>query len=313
MNKNDHVITKTVNLTMYKSVYLWFEPLHSFHKDVINANLDDDILKGEFPVSYDYVLFPADKKRFFLDIGLNLRPIGRIMTRSCFKFKYRYDWYDFMVPDVIEPMVEMAYNEAIKGFLERCQFHGIKIDFELAIPPDAVKESSESIIDDYITNRQESDIANKYMNEHYFIKFTPGTKTSLIVNGTIMIVDALLFNFDDFQTKNNQMHFQKVMSLTCYYSLKLDCFKINHHPVDLTIYYSTMFLLCLDLALQMMMGDLEPKLLEVLKNQGMTPELRDEYIEYSAQFYEKSLKKLADSHTTITNLEERYDWNSLMK
>ena len=87
----------------------------------------------------------------------------------------------------------------------------------------------------------------------------------------------------------------------------------NNEKVKLNLLESTHFILCMDCALNLLLGDHAPLLTEAIAANGMTKANEEIYIKEASEFMKGVRETLEKSQATITNLAERPDWNSLLR
>jgi len=93
----------------------------------------------------------------------------------------------------------------------------------------------------------------------------------------------------------------------------LICMELIKKKIDLNFMQSVLFQICLDAALQLMLDNhaqtLQPAFIKV----GFNPDKQKKFIEYGSGMLRKFRNDYKKSGAKITNLEIRYDWNSLIK
>ena len=305
---------KTMKVEFYKSVTMWFEAFHPHHEEVLLApGPDEKGTAAEFSVGFDYEKQPKNKWLLFLDVSISFIPRAKILERSCFRIGYKGTWADIFNKSLLDALLKLAIERTIETFIKKCRETDDSFTLEVPGVEGLAASFSQGIIDMYQQYRSQDDIDNKVLDENIYLEFIAGDDPYTLTAVTFFVIDALLFNFDAFDRKNNQEQFEKLMPLTYYYSIKDKCADVQEKDTDLTIKQSILFLQCLDFALQMMMGDLEPTLMKLLASTGIDQETRDEYIKLGTAYFDDIIKSLKESKSTLVNLEEKYDWNSLIR
>jgi hypothetical protein len=304
---------QNINVNHYKSYYLWFEVFHPLHEEVINAEFDEINPKADLTANFDYEIVSGDLRHIYIDIGLRYLPVAAILTRSCFEFRFNGKWDKLMVPEFFNAIIPLAIEKCIKGFEEQCIQHNLQAPKEVIINEQITSSITESLIKLYSNYRKYDDVANLYLITKRGLRITTGKKTLRIFKITFAVIDALLYYNDVFDRRNNREMFTEIMPEVVYFSLKLKCLELVNHEIELSIKETVFFLLCLDFSMQILLGDLEETLMKALAKQGMSETVRELYIKNGAEFIDDYNKLLKKCDVSIKNLENRTDWNNLIR
>jgi hypothetical protein len=295
--------------TIAKNV-LFFEPMDPAMA-LLLADVSPENPKADLSFNYDYEKEGELYFLFHIDTGLAVRPLAEIWTRTTFKLAYGGKFADLFVPDALDPMNKIAFEICDGAFKQRCKEHGINFTGTINYTPDDISRFTEIMIEQYHKSRKRDDEHNRRMIEQQFLGFTQGKMTRLLINGTIMIMDEVLWLNPSFNRRHNREVFPVPMPV--YNTLKMKCLKLENEDVQLNLYHSAFFLLCLDCALTLLFSDYSGLLTERLAANGLTEEKEKEYIKYASDYFKNVEASLKKNKATISNLENRPDWVALLK
>lgn len=304
---------RSLQIRLYKSDILWFNVYHPSQGDVIHSDYDERQPMVTFSHNFDYETLSAVKKRFFLDIGMKFLPVGEIMFRSQFEFRFKGGWKELMSPEFLDPMVRVGLDKCIQAFREKCLKTSHALSSSFSLPEAFIGDICNHMMDSYSNYRMSEDTSNQVMDTTQGLQFRSGKSILLIVSFTFMVIDAVLYNTDAFDRKHNQEQFGQLMPDVSYHSLKIKCMGLMEHKISLSLKQTVRFIQCLDFTLQMMMGDHEEKIMELLAPQGADKEVQDNFIAEGSNLLEYTTQSFKDSHAHLVDLDKKYDWNSLIR
>lgn len=305
---------KEIEINIVKKNYLWFEAFHPDHPEVINGNYDTDDPTVQFVSNFDYEKRPADKWRIYIDIGIKLVPIAKIMVRMAFEFKCKgISWDDVFDIDIIRNMVDPTIKQCLITFKEKCSESAIDLPFEIPFSEEVVLQISNNIIAQYSEYRKPQDIANAYLMSKIGLECESGIDTIVLIKGTFMILDELFYNSEVFNRKHNLEVFADYVPESKYFTIKMNCDEIEEHQVKLNYLDTILFCICVNCALQMLVGDKSDLLIAALEPNGMTEEIRKAFLKQGTTFFKQYRTKVLKQGVRIINLEEKHDWNMLFR
>jgi hypothetical protein len=293
--------------------WLWFEKYDPFDPEVINSNIEPDQLQLTFSSNFDYEMLPKKKPRVYIDIGLKALPLASIYFRVRFEGEScDLYWSNYFQPEVIEPCVKAAVDECVRAFKEQCIANEINLTAEIKPGPITVQNITNAICDAYHNHRRGMDKDNRKVINSPGLEVTPGRKTQIPLKITFMILDDVLFNNRNFNRRENLENFTEVVPVPLYHTVKMKCMEIDKGEIKLSLYHTAFFLVCLDCALQLMLGDHEQELLTSLNGTGLSIASRDIFIEEGSILLRDFKKQTKSAGVHITFLDKRYDWNALI-
>ena len=294
--------------------FLWFEAFHPDHPEVINENYDPDNPTLLFISSFDYEKRPADKWRIYIDIGIKLMPIAKIKVRLAFEFKSKgISWDDIFEIEVIRNMVDLTMQQCIITFKENCKESAIELPFEIPYSEEVVLQISNTLIAQYFDIRMPQDIANAYLLSKTGLECKPEIDSVILLKCTFMVLDELFYNSKQFDRKHNLEVFSDYVPEPKYFTIKMNCGEIDEHRVKLNYLDTILFYICVDCALQMLLGDKSDLLIAALEKNGFTDEIRKAFLKHGTAFFEQYQTKVRMPGVRIVNLEEMHDWNLLFR
>jgi len=302
-----------LEIQMYYAQQMYFELLHPLHKDAINVDMEGADYYVHYSVGYDYEQLPSDMKHFYIDVEFIIVPLAKILVRSCFKFEWNGSWEEIMHDQIIQPMVKGSLMTTLSTLNNRLAEHDKSFDDSNMELDKMAASSAEDIIQKYHQYRAPQDQVNLVVDNTMFLEFSAGTDPHVMATVSFMVIDAVLFWYDDFDRKHNQTEFEKMMPLALYFTLKIKCKDLEEEDAELSIKHSILFIQCLDMALQLLLGDHEPLLMQLLAKHGIDTELRDEFIDLGNTFISDVMQSLEASKAHFPALDVKRDWNSLIK
>lgn len=304
-------MTKTLNINIncYFKCYLWFTPYEDNNPDVIAAGATFDEPKASIGVNFDVEQPQKEQWLFYADISLSIKPYAKILTRSCFKVTCTE--VILFTKEIMVPLMEAAIENAISGFNARCKAYNLKHDWDLPDLKTHAPAFADNVIKQYY-NDHKPQFENNKLHKQEGLKLTMGNKTNLAVKATFMLVDEVLYENPAFNHKHNRSMFNTAMPMTMYYTLKLNCLKIDTEDIQMTWLNTVHFMLAMDCALQLLLGDHFDKLQPGIERKGLTPENQKAFISFATKMINDLNETLHTSGATIENLEVRRDWNAMM-
>lgn len=283
------------------------------YKNTTNIGLmhdeEDDLADINF--NFDYECIGKEAYLFHIDIGFCIKSWANILVRTSFQVPFQQNLDLLFVREVTMPMVDIALKTCVDAFMQCCENHLIAYPDSIELPKETVDNFSNTMIDLYFNYRKVDDMANKEMIDQHFLSFTPGSITQLMLNGTLMITEQVLWLHPGFNRSHNREIFPVPMPI--YNTIKLKCLKIEDSKIEFNMLQSTFLLLCMDCALSLLFSDHAPLLTQILEALNFTLEDQDKYIKETNKFLISVRKSMEESGTTISNLENRPDWNSIIQ
>ena len=305
---------KKIEANVVQENYLWFEAIHSDHPEFIIENYDSDSPKVFFISSFDYEVRSSDVGRIYIDIGIKLMPVAKIMVRLAFEFKSMgKSWDDIFDNEVIRNMVDQTMKQCINTFKEKCKESAIELPFEIPFSEEVVLQISNTIIAQYFDIRKPQDIANAYLLSKIGLECKPETDSVILLKGTFMVLDELLYNSNLFNRKHNLEVFADYVPEPKYFTIKMNCNEIDEHQVKLNYFDTILFYICVDCALQMLVGDKSDLLIAAIERNGFTEKIRKAFLKHGTAFFEQYQTKVRMPGVRIINLEEKHNWNMLFR
>ena len=304
---------KKLNLQLFTSNYLWFEPLNANVPEASNLENNPSQPVATFTSNFDYEILPRNIGHVYIDIGIEMIPAAAIMVRSGFVFNNKdLKWDDVFTSLNIVPIVHKTIRNCIDGFKEQCLAFNIPMPGTVKEDDEITFAISKNIIDQYFTYRQHVDIAYSWLMDNPGLEFPITNETMITLKGTFAIIDEVLYRNAAFDRAQNLEIFNKIVPEGKYFTLKINCIAIDKNPVRLSLYNINLFYHCLECALQLIAGDKAEALIPALGRNGMTKEVQDIFTVSGAEMLYYLYAMLEDSKAQLWDREKQPDWNKLI-
>jgi len=293
-----------------RQLTLWFLPYEPTDPEVITTDYNSEKLKLSLLHNYDYERLAKDEWRLHFDVELDVLPLARIKVRTVIEIVCPKE--RLFHTEGLTPLNKIALETAQKAFFDHCKSHGINTAItEIVDANKKAKDFAPYMIEQFHI-RQKDALSFPKWNEGG-LNFTPGNKTILAALGTFIILDQVLHLNKLFDLKHNQEVFHAVVPEPAYYTVKLKCAELIKGNIHLVFIHNVMFQICFDCAIQLLLDrhsdTLQPSIIKL----GLTAEKQRIFVEYGSQFIRRRRDELKKSGSRILNLEQKRDWNSLIK
>jgi hypothetical protein len=210
-------------------------------------------------------------------------------------------------------MVKIAISNCYSSFVE--QYNNQSPDTIKEIPvTDAIVETiTKGMMERYHLFDREDDIKNAYLIENTGLRVTTGKNMILTFQPTFLILDDIFYNNHLFKRKQNREAFFTIMTESRYTTLKLHCLQVLEKDIELCYFDTILFHLCLDCALQVLLGDKGEDLQETLIQNKIGVNAQKIFIKQGTLLFSQLRETLALSNARIINLENKYDWIEKIK
>ena len=301
-----------LDFILTQSVVNWFYPIGNEHPDAILANLtlEPGTVRVEINFGFDYERKDG-KWLLHLDFGLKIMPVAAIRTRCGFLVGATEE--ALYVMPVFKELVTVSWNEMMTFLKDKITENKIGFKGEIKLSDASYDSFAHSCIDKYFKALKVDEERNKFLYEQG-LRLTVGGNTILIVTATFMIIDEILFLNPAFDHQHNlglikEAQFNDLQ----YYTTRNNCLALEYGEVNLIWKDTFVFYLCLDLALQMLMGDQGEKLQPALQRQNLTLFRQKEFIKFGDGMFKQLNDAMKESGGRITNLENRINWMERIK
>jgi len=263
---------------------------------------------ASFNFSFDYQPDPKQSAwKFMIDLEIVIDNIASLLHRSEFEVAGTVD--DLLQPRQADPMIRTALQHAVACYHELCRSSGIENISQLGYDEEMVERMSETLIEQ-LPLREHTWEANKVLHLQEGGHFTGGSKTTLLVQGTFVVLDQLLLLHPEMDHEHNRKVVMENigLDLSRYNTLKIVCNSISQHPVHLSFYQMIYLFLLVDAAAQVLVSDTYNDLQEGLEEHGLTETKTKEYLHVASEIRQQLNMQMAESGTTVDLLSRTYDW-----
>ncbi len=303
---------KSINIEVdaYNQVILWFVPFHPTDPEVLNSDFDDENINATLSHGFDIEKPSKQKWILHIDFEINIIPIAKIKVRTSFKVSCSEE--ALLDSNIFEKLNELSIEGTERGFFEQCKAHNIVTNFTALMDAEemAANLKNTMIVQFY---ERKKDNYSKSIKDSGTLDISPGLNTLLIIQGTFIVLDNVLHSNKLFNLKHNQKVFHEVVPEPIYYTIKLICLELNEKKIKLNFMHAILFQICLDCALQLLLNQhaktLQPAFIAV----DFTLDKQNKFIEYGSDMLRQFRNEIKTSGSRVTNLEIRYDWNTLIK
>ena len=311
----------TIKVVLFEKNTLWFEKYSSQNLDTeIDFEMNEDVdSNGDVPLMkvsslFDYAILPDDKWEFYSDISVKLPHLAAVMIRSQYSVHSEdFEWDHLFIVENVKPIITNSINNALLEFRNICIENLVNLTPEMKEKdPEVTEEMIEMVcnnmVEQYFTIRKPNDIENGEAFTEIELKCPKAGFTDVTLNLTFLIMEQILFNNIGFNRRHNREVFFRIVPEMKFYSLRMKCIQIGEHDVDLTIMDVHLFLICMDCALQMILGDKADSLIPVLEQRGVTNETQMLWFKSATDLVNACRDSVQDS----IERKEKYEWNKLI-
>jgi hypothetical protein len=297
-----------------QSNLMWIELLDEFHPMVKNSKWEPGETTAIYTSNFDYERLPDNVYRIYIDIVLKVLPHAALCTRTSFECMHQsFSWDDTFTLEHLEPLVEKACDFCIKTFYIQCR--ELEMDFHDPVPPVSNKVStiSKEFIEMYNLHRKVNDMEYKELMESTGMSMTPGIIPALCTSYTFLIIDEVLYFNPKFKRMQNKENFCEILPEPIYFTIKMKCLESLHKEVDLSLYHTIFYLICLDCALQLLVGDHDSELIARLDELGYNKKSRQLFITEGSKLFKMFNDTIEKPNSILSKFELNFDWNQLIQ
>lgn len=305
---------KNINITIVRKNFLWFEVYHANHPEVINSEIEPDENAVMYTSNFDYEKLSLYTWRVYIDLGIKLMPKAGILVRLAFEFFAKgITWDHVFTLEMIKTMVIPTMEQTVIIFKEQCEAVGIEIPYEIPFSNEVATQISQGIIDKYHNDRKLMDVENAVLMNQPGLESESQYDSQVLLKCPFMILDELFYNSTRLDKKHYLDIFADYIPEPKYFTIKMNCGEIDKRKVVLNLCDTILFYLCVDCALQMLVGDNADELMTALEPSGMNEKLRDDFLKVGTLFFEQYNTEILQPGVKIMNTEKKYDWNDIFR
>ncbi|HJV77645.1 MAG TPA: hypothetical protein VJ602_04620 [Paludibacter sp.] len=311
----------TIEVKLFEKDTLWFE---KYSPDNLDTEIDHELNEDDAPEDvalmmkvgslFDYATLPDNQWEFYSDISVKLPHLAAVMIRSQYKlYSEDFEWDRLFVVENIKPIVSNAIMNALIEFRRICIENSVALTPEMQkkdpeIPDQMIDMVCENMVNQYFTCNKPFDIANGLAVTEVELQCPSSHSVNVTLNLTFLVMEEILFNNRGFNRRHNREVFFEIVPEMKFYSLRMKCVQIGKHAVDLTPVDVHFFLICMDCALQMILGDKADLLTPVLEERGATDEVQKVWFKSASDLLNVCRESVADSIAR----KEKYDWSKMI-
>ncbi len=302
----------TTDILFYDIYPVYFIVESEVQSMLIRSTTEEGKIDISMSQSFNYKRMHDKQWCIFIDVKFTVKGFFSTYIRSSFYLKC--DLEKLFTTAIIEPIMQEALDRTAILIIEEYKKNDISFDnsiipFNETIKNNWVKETIERFNKQAL--EKETADEEKEIDAGLTIPFDEVAK--LILQGTMIIVDKVCFDDEVFDWKHNIKVLNQTITLTAYISLRAECFAIGKGPVPLNWRSTTYLLICIDMALQLLLGEHSEKLEKAIANKGMTKDASNAFISEGGRILTSLKQTLKRDGMHIQNLDKVYDWNELIK
>jgi hypothetical protein len=268
---------------------------------------------ASFNFSFDYQPEPNRSAwKFMIDLEIVIDNIASLLHRS--EFEVAGEFHDLLNPKHADPMIRTALQHAVACYHELCRTSGLESVTRLGFDEDMVEKMSETL-SEQLPLREHTWEANKVLHQQEGGHFTGGSKTTLLVQGTFVVLDQLMLLHPDVDHDHNRKVIMENigLDLSRYNTLKLVCNSIAQHPIHLSFYQMIYLFVMVDAAAQVLLSDSFYDIKDGAEAHGLTETKTNEYLRIASEIRQQLNSQMLESGTSVDLLSRTYDWPELFR
>ena len=145
-----------------------------------------------------------------------------------------------------------------------------------------------------------------------YYTFQQDYASSLLIKGTMLVIDEILFNNPAFNRKENQLRLHQIIPPNYYLTLRGDLNKLDQGPVGINFKKYIFLIVAIECVCHILTTDHLDYMEERLDSMNFGEEYRKEYIRIAEPFARDSKANIKSGGLTIGNWENVYDWDKLI-
>lgn len=272
----------------------------------------DDSKPTSFKLVYDYETNIKTKRSylyFYIEIDTY---IATLQSRVVFEYKKRNGSSEYIFTlDYILSSLSLAFSKAGQMMREKCGPYAEREGFLPDLSNERLEAMAQRIVNEYHQLRKEEDVYNARAQETMLLECIYDHPYSNVIQLSIIIIDEILYLNPGFNREHNRKEFFDRVPFQKYMTLRQKCYAMEQHALALSIFEGIYFFICLDCALQVIVGDKSEVVSRSLEeNQGIDDEIRKLYIQYGSEMIDQLKKALPAVGIKLPDLEEDYNWIS---
>lgn len=310
-----------IQVELFEEDILWFEQYSEENLDTetdfyMNKDDEPDDVAPMMRIGnlFDYATLPDNKWEFYCDISVKLPHMAAVLVRSQYSiYAEDFEWDHLFVVENLRVIISNAIMNGLVQFRQMCIKSEVDLSPEMKEKdPEVTDEMIEGvcghIIDEYWTNRKPYDTTNAGALTEVELNCPSASSANLTLNLTFLVMEQILFNNRRFNRLHNREVFFEVVPEMKFYSLRMKCIQIGKHDVALTVEDVHYFLICMDCALQMVLGDKGDRLIPVLEEHGVTDAAQQMWFKSASELLNICRASVEES----IQHKEKFDWSNLI-
>ena len=297
-----------------KSNVLQFVTLDSVWLIRSDTGQDDNKITN-FKLNFDYETIITTQKSylyFYIEIEAD---IATLQTRSVFEYEKKNDSSEHIFDmEYILPSLSLAFKEAREVMIQKCGHYAEREGFLPEMSADRLEAMAKVIVSEYNDLRKEEDMLNALALNTLLLDCTFDHPYAMVFETACIILDNVLYINPDMNKEHNREVFFSRVPFQKYVNLKHKCYAIGTENISLSLFESVFFFICLDCALQVLMGDKSEEIIRSIEvSDEFGAEYRNLFIKYGSDMLVQMKNAVREGGFILPDLEQDYNWISRIK
>lgn len=250
--------------------------------------------------------------RIFFDTGFVYKE-AEMLFRNGIEFPDEtLTWDRLFNQELITRLINNSVEIALEYFKDKCDRNNIEIPGNLSINEATITNFVNETLHKYNTYRKKDDEANEKLMRNS-IEIGKNDTVLMLINTPFFILNEVLLTNPSFNCKHNREAIEEKIPFPKYLTLYLACKEINDEElIGLNFLEMVYYLICLDCALQLLVGDKSDILIARLAENGMDETQSKQFLSSGGQFFKSFRDQLANQNIVFNDLYNLADWNKLI-
>ena len=299
---------------------LWYEVYTSANPDFRSSaeQIKEDETPGEGQVvaiinNFDYADLPDNKWQMYYYITLHIPDVVSYTTTIKYEFEMEdFEWGDFFDAKLVRSSLVLAIQSAIQHLQARVKLDALTMPTNTELmqegymPDDSlIDKMCQDMEDNYFYVRRPDDVENYLAMRKIHLAHKHSQQSYISLKLTFAVLAEILFDNELFNRKHNREVFFKHVPEMKFYSLWLKCNDMAGRDVALNGVETSLFLICVECALQVVLSEKGDRMIPGLNERKFTKEIRDIWF--------KTSEKLLNAFPKEADDPEDIEWDTLIE
>ena len=273
--------------------------------------IDKSVCEIEFSIVRDIEIFDENIFLYHMDFRFEMEKLFYIHIRTVFRMEIEETNIFKFQPQI--DMINMTYGFIKDAIIQYHEDAGKKFN------PENFDDMPQDFLDDYVKSlppaqfrteiKGDGDISQAYKP---YYTFKQDFSYSLLIKGTILVMDEIFFNNPSFNRKQNQLRLEQIIPPNFYLTFRNELNKLDKGEVALNFKKFVYLIVAIECVCHILTTDHLDYMEARLDSMKFGKEYRDEYIRIAEPFARDSKANIKKGGMTVGNWEDKYDWDKLI-